>query len=150
MMKRTLIIAGCAASWLSTACAQPTPAVPPTPPLPVQPPSATTAPPEQIAPRDGATDNGTTMSDRLSRQQGAVEPPGNRASCPFYGAPQTCPLRPRYKRAVVGVVAAPVTGLPPPGPYPCGRDAIAALGAVEAARKAVGVAERIIRQYAQI
>src|SRR3954447_23424180 len=75
MMKRTLIIAGCAASWLSAACAQPTPAVPSTPPLPVQPPSATIAPPEQIAPRDGATDNGTTMSDRLSRQQGAVKPP---------------------------------------------------------------------------
>jgi len=38
--------------------------------------------------------------------------------------------------------------LPPPGPYPSGRDAAIALQALLAARQAINSAEAIIRQYA--
>jgi hypothetical protein len=48
-----------------------------------------------------------------------------------------------------GIAAAPASDLPPRGPYPCGRDAIAALLAIEAAKAAVTEAERIVKQYAQ-
>ncbi|MDM7979758.1 MAG: hypothetical protein QUV71_05355 [Rhizobium sp.] len=37
--------------------------------------------------------------------------------------------------------------LPPPGPYPSGRDAMVALEALVAAKGALASAERIIRQY---
>jgi hypothetical protein len=48
------------------------------------------------------------------------------------------------------VAAAPADELPPAGPYPCGRDAIAAMRAIEAAKNAVTVAETIVRQYGRI
>jgi hypothetical protein len=38
--------------------------------------------------------------------------------------------------------------LPPPGPYPTGRDATIALNALVAARQALASAEAVIRQYA--
>ncbi|MBR0554597.1 hypothetical protein J5J10_02805 [Ciceribacter sp. L1K23] len=37
--------------------------------------------------------------------------------------------------------------LPPPGPYPSGRDAMVALEALVAAKSALVSAERVIRQY---
>lgn len=37
--------------------------------------------------------------------------------------------------------------LPPPGPYPSGRDATIALQALVAARQAIASAESIVRQY---
>jgi hypothetical protein len=39
--------------------------------------------------------------------------------------------------------------LPPPGPYPNGRDATIALRALVAARDAINSAEEIVRQYAR-
>ncbi len=39
--------------------------------------------------------------------------------------------------------------LPPPGPYPNGRDATVALQALVAAREAINSAEAIVRQYAR-
>jgi hypothetical protein len=45
------------------------------------------------------------------------------------------------------VRAAEVASLPPPGPYPCGRDAVAAMDAVRAAREALVVAEQVVSQY---
>jgi hypothetical protein len=45
------------------------------------------------------------------------------------------------------VSAAPYDDLPPPGPYPSGRDIAAAKQAVDAARCALDLAERIVRQY---
>lgn len=47
------------------------------------------------------------------------------------------------------IAAAPFEKLPPSGPYPCGREATAAIEAVEAARKAVAAAEEIIRAYSK-
>lgn len=43
----------------------------------------------------------------------------------------------------------PATGanLPPPGPYPNGRDATIALQALVAAKEAINSAEAIVRQY---
>jgi len=49
-------------------------AEPHVPPPPLAPPSAPVAPPERIAPRDGGAP-GSTMSDRLSRDQGTLKPP---------------------------------------------------------------------------
>lgn len=40
------------------------------------------------------------------------------------------------------------SNLPPPGPYPTGRDATIALNALVAARQALASAEAVIRQYA--
>lgn len=45
------------------------------------------------------------------------------------------------------VATAQADELPPAGPYPCGRDAIAAMRAIKAAKNAVLVAEHIVRQY---
>jgi hypothetical protein len=39
--------------------------------------------------------------------------------------------------------------LPPPGPYPTGRDATLALQALVAARDAINSAEAIVRQYSR-
>ncbi len=47
------------------------------------------------------------------------------------------------------IAAAQSEKLPPPGPYPCGREATAALEAIEVARKAVAAAEEIIRAYSK-
>ena len=62
------------------AAQNPQPAAPQDPHHPLAPPSASQPPPEQIAPRDGTTgtqsaQNGGTLSDRLSRQQGTLRPP---------------------------------------------------------------------------
>lgn len=45
------------------------------------------------------------------------------------------------------VAAAPANELPPAGPYPCGREAVAALRAVKAARDALDLAERVVKAY---
>lgn len=45
------------------------------------------------------------------------------------------------------VAAAPLHELPPAGPYPCGRDAVAAMAAIGAAKIAVAAAENIVRRY---
>jgi len=47
------------------------------------------------------------------------------------------------------VKAAPTEALPPPGPYPCGREATAAFEAVKAAKEAVEAAEKIVRAYSK-
>ncbi len=39
--------------------------------------------------------------------------------------------------------------LPPLGPYPCGREAHAAMEALEAARRAVAEAEEVVRVYSK-
>ena len=46
-------------------------------PPPVAPPNASQPPPEQIAPggRAGGTSGNTTLSDKLSRQKGTLQPP---------------------------------------------------------------------------
>ena len=46
------------------------------------------------------------------------------------------------------VEPAPVSGLPPPGPYPKVREAVAAIAALAAAKKALAVAEETIKRYA--
>ena len=43
------------------------------------------------------------------------------------------------------VTTAPPQALPPPGPYPAGRDAIAALNALAAARLALDAAEHAVK-----
>jgi hypothetical protein len=43
--------------------------------------------------------------------------------------------------------AAPEEFLPPPGPYPCGRDTQVALEALSAARKALQAAESLVRRH---
>jgi hypothetical protein len=54
----------------------PQPAPPQVTHAPVAPPSASTPPPERIAPPDRmATPGNTTLSDRLSQQQGTLKPP---------------------------------------------------------------------------
>ena len=68
----------------------PQPAPPQEPHPSVAPPSASTTPPEQIAPPDGTPRTGnTTLSDRLSRQQGTLKPPtvdpGIQAPVPPHG-----------------------------------------------------------------
>jgi hypothetical protein len=45
------------------------------------------------------------------------------------------------------VLAAPRQELPPPGPYPCGREAVGALQALEAAKRAFEAAETVVRTY---
>ena len=40
------------------------------------------------------------------------------------------------------------SNLPPPGPYPSGRDATIALAALVAAREAIASAEAVVRRYA--
>jgi hypothetical protein len=45
------------------------------------------------------------------------------------------------------VSPAPLQELPPPGPYPCGREAIASAEALAAARRALEVAEGLVRSY---
>jgi len=45
----------------------------------------------------------------------------------------------------VGVKAASDYRLPPPGPYPAGRDAVAALNALTSARLALDAAERAVK-----
>ncbi len=47
------------------------------------------------------------------------------------------------------VMAEAGANLPPPGPYPNGRDATVALQALVAARDAINSAEAIVRQYAR-
>jgi hypothetical protein len=39
--------------------------------------------------------------------------------------------------------------LPPPGPYPCGKEAVAAVCALAAAKDAVATAEEVLRLYAK-
>lgn len=46
------------------------------------------------------------------------------------------------------VTAAPAGKLPPPGPYPAARDAVAAIEALSAARNALAAAESIIAGHA--
>jgi hypothetical protein len=46
------------------------------------------------------------------------------------------------------VQAAPADRLPPPGPYPKARQAVAAIEALAAAKKALASAEDMIRKYA--
>jgi hypothetical protein len=59
-----------------TAAQNPQPAPPQVPHPPVAPPSASTPPPEQIAPPERTPAPGnTTLSDRLSQQQGTLRPP---------------------------------------------------------------------------
>lgn len=41
------------------------------------------------------------------------------------------------------------TCLPPQGPYPCGRDALDALKALSLAKKALIVAEEVVRNYSR-
>lgn len=54
----------------------PQPAPPQVTHTPTAPPSASTPPPEKIAPPDhSATMGNTTLSDRLSEQQGTLKPP---------------------------------------------------------------------------
>lgn len=45
------------------------------------------------------------------------------------------------------VSAVTKSNLPPPGPYPNGRDATIALQALVAAREAISSAEAVVRQY---
>ena len=67
-------------------------------PPPVTPRGPTTTPPEQIAPRAGNSTGGGSMSDRLSRSQGTVQPPsvdpGINKSPPAPGAAGTMPVIP--------------------------------------------------------
>jgi hypothetical protein len=44
------------------------------------------------------------------------------------------------------VEPAPDTSLPPPGPYPCGREAVTAAEALSQARMALTAAEQMIRE----
>lgn len=80
-MRRTALLRWLAAGLAlpGVAVAQnPLPAPPQEPHHPVSPPGAAQPPPEQIAPRGGArpgTSGNTTLSDRLSRQQGMLHPP---------------------------------------------------------------------------
>lgn len=46
------------------------------------------------------------------------------------------------------VPAAPSEDLPPPGPYPRGRDAVAAIEALASARQALTLAEATFRRHA--
>jgi hypothetical protein len=46
------------------------------------------------------------------------------------------------------VLAALPHRLPPPGPYPCGRESTAAIDAIAAAKAAVSAAEELVRRYA--
>lgn len=68
---------GCAVLSGAAAAQNPQPAAPHETQAPVAPPSASQPPPEQIAP--GGTLPGTSgtanLSDRLSRQQGTLQPP---------------------------------------------------------------------------
>ena len=73
------------------AAQNPQPAPPQETHAPVAPPSASQPPPEQIAPGGPAgpgTQGNTTLSDRLSRQQGTLQPPkvdpGIRAPLPSH------------------------------------------------------------------
>ncbi|MGE4251300.1 MAG: hypothetical protein AB7F09_18085 [Parvibaculaceae bacterium] len=50
-------------------------------------------------------------------------------------------------RAFASVQADSGANLPPPGPYPNGRDATIALQALMAAKEAISSAESIVRQY---
>lgn len=50
-------------------------------------------------------------------------------------------------RRFPSVEAAPVETLPPPGPYPCGREAKEAAIALGAARQALAAAEQVIKSY---
>jgi hypothetical protein len=47
------------------------------------------------------------------------------------------------------VQAASLMNLPPPGPYLCGREARAALEAIAAAKRAVSLAEELVRLYSK-
>lgn len=47
------------------------------------------------------------------------------------------------------VEAAENSNLPPPGPYPNGRDATIALRALVAAQQALAAAESVVREYAR-
>lgn len=46
------------------------------------------------------------------------------------------------------IVPAERSNIPPPGPYPTGRDATIALSALVAARQAIASAEAVVRRYA--
>ena len=46
------------------------------------------------------------------------------------------------------IVPAERSNIPPPGPYPNGRDATIALNALVAARQAIASAEAVVRRYA--
>jgi len=70
------LAAGVALPWLAAA-QNPQPAPPQDTHAPVAPPSASQPPPEQIAPGSGSSTDtpGTTLSDKLSKQQGTLQPP---------------------------------------------------------------------------
>lgn len=44
-----------------------------------------------------------------------------------------------------GVASSPLMNLPPPGPYPAGKDAYAALAALRTAKQAIVAAEEMVR-----
>jgi hypothetical protein len=77
MTKRTRLLFGLLAGValpLAAFAQNPQPAAPHETTPPVAPPSAPSPPPEQIAPADRALGD-THLSDRLSRQQGTLQPP---------------------------------------------------------------------------
>jgi hypothetical protein len=67
----------CVASSCVAAAQNPQPAPPQEAPPPVAPPNASQPPPERIAPagRAAGTPGNTTLSDKLSRQRGTLQPP---------------------------------------------------------------------------
>jgi hypothetical protein len=67
----------CVASQCLAAAQNPQPAPPQEAHPPVAPPSASQPPPEKIAPADrtAGTAGNATLSDKLSRQQGMLQPP---------------------------------------------------------------------------
>lgn len=100
MSWRNILAAAVLAIAAPAALAQnPQPAPPGDPHTSLAPPNAPTPPPEQIAP--GASDRSTAqagnLSDRLSRQQGTLQPPnvdpGINATPPSHGA-ATMPIIP--------------------------------------------------------
>ena len=79
MKQSTTVLFGllaCIAMPCVAGAQNPQPAPPQVTHAPVAPPSSATPPPEQIAPPDRAAAPGnTTLSDRLSQQQGTLKPP---------------------------------------------------------------------------
>jgi len=93
MSWRNILAAAVLAIAASAAVAQnPQPAPPGDPHTALAPPNAATPPPERIAPgaNDRATAQAGSLSDRLSRQQGTLQPPsvdpGINATPPAHGA----------------------------------------------------------------